>query len=103
MNFIGHSGREEHSLAFLWELLDDTFYIINKSHIEHTVCLVEYKDAGLTQIHVAKFDMADEASWSCDDDVCAKFEGADFLLISSKIGSNPGLLFIGCYSPAEMW
>ena len=43
-NLLRHGSREHYALTILGQLLYYLHDVVNKSHVEHTVCLVEYKE-----------------------------------------------------------
>ena len=53
LNLVGHSGREHDGLTILWQSLHDSHYVIIESHVEHTVGLIENKEADATEIDIA--------------------------------------------------
>jgi hypothetical protein len=51
-----HGSREEQCLPFGWYFGDDLFDIIDKSHIEHTIGLIEYKYFEILQVYKTLID-----------------------------------------------
>ena len=47
----------------------DEFNGFNEAHIEHSVCFIEDEHRYLGEICLSSFEMVDEASWCCDQDV----------------------------------
>ena len=52
-NLLRHGSREHYALTILGQLLYYLHDVVNKSHVEHTVGLVEHKKAALREIKVA--------------------------------------------------
>ena len=63
--------REHHGLPLGGQLGDDLHNIVEESHIEHPIGLVEHEIAHVRQIHPAVLNMGQQASGRSDHDVGA--------------------------------
>src|SRR5690606_14619275 len=69
-----HGGREKQCLAFGGEFGDYFFYIMDETHVEHPVGLVEYENADVAQGNKPLVHQVEQAARRSDQNFGAAFE-----------------------------
>ena len=82
---VGHRSREHDRLAGLGQVAGYLQDVVGEAHVEHTVGLVEYKEADAAHVDVAHGEVRDEASRCGDDDRCARLQRVQFLVVSVSV------------------
>lgn len=71
LDFGRHGGRKEKGLAFFRAKADDGFDVVDKTHVEHAVDLVEHQHLEVIQPQRTLLEKIHQTSDRCDDDVAA--------------------------------
>ena len=62
MHTVRHCRAEEHSLPLRGHFPEDFLYLRSKTHIKHTISLVEHEAIHITQVDALRMSMVNEAS-----------------------------------------
>mgnify|MGYP000319035922 CR=1 FL=1 len=76
----GHGGREEHSLLFGGQPLQDLFHVVDKAHVQHPVGLVQHHRLHLVQPDGAPLHMVHQAPWGGHHDLGGLFQLEDLFV-----------------------
>ena len=68
-NRIRHCCREKQSLLFFWKFRQYPLNIMDKSHIKHTVSLIQYKILDSVQMYMSLTHQVKQTSWSSDQNI----------------------------------
>ena len=85
-----HGGGEEQILSFWREKRNDLHDIINKAHVQHPVCLVQYQVLQTFQLDITHIEVSDHSSGCANDDVGACGKGLFFI---GEIASVPAAIY----------
>ena len=80
-----HRGREHNTLTRLRQLLHNLHDVVDESHIEHPVCLVEHEETATGEIEVSYFQMTEQPSGCGDEHIGTKTHATQFLFIASSV------------------
>ena len=80
-DLIGHGGREEKSLSFCRKLGNHLLDIMDESHVQHPVCLVQHKYLDESQIDESLLHQVEQPSWCCHEDISAVAEGSGLWML----------------------
>ena len=61
-----HGSREEKGLPFCWQLGDHFTNIMDKTHIEHTIGLIQYKELDMPDAYMALLHQVEQTARCCD-------------------------------------
>ena len=70
-DFGRDGGGEKESLALFWAQRDDSLHIRKKSHVEHTIHLIEHEMGQVCKLQIPLADKIEEATRGGDEDVDA--------------------------------
>ena len=73
-DLVGHGRGEEEGLAVGRQLRDDAPHVVDESHIEHPIRLVEHENLDMVEVDVSLLHEVEEASRSRDEDIDAASE-----------------------------
>ncbi len=77
-----HGRREEERLSLARKLGDDLLHIMDESHIEHTICLIEYEEFDLPKIDESLLHEIEQSTWSRDQDIDPFWERIDLTMLA---------------------
>ena len=82
---LRHSGREHDALTILRQLLYYLHDVVDESHIEHTVGLVEHKEAAAREVEVAHLEVTEQSARCSNQHIGTHTHRAQFLIVAVAI------------------
>src|SRR5690625_1326518 len=79
---LRHRRREEKGLTLGGKLRENSFHIVNETHVEHSVGFVEDEDFQFAQVDLLLLKEVEEPSRCGDEDIGTGFERADLRSLS---------------------
>lgn len=99
-NLWRHRRREKEGLFLLREGGDELLHIVNESHIEHAVSLVEDKYLDIRERNMLLVHEVEETTWRCHEDIDSLAEGG-YLRVLSDTTEDDGTSE-SCMSPIRL-
>ena len=87
LDFRWHGGREQQRLPLCGQVLDNLHDVVVKTHVEHTVGLVEDKEGDLAEVDIAHLQVCQQASRGGYHHVGAELEAALLLGKGLAVGA----------------
>ena len=84
-NFRWHGGREQNCLTLFGHLFYNRQNVFGKSHVEHTVGLVEHQVCGAAQVECAKLQVGNETARCGEHNVGSSLQRTALLFIAYAI------------------
>src|ERR1041385_9108967 len=69
-----HGGGEEQGLPLHRKMGDHLFYIVDKAHIQHAVCLIKHEELNVIEVNEALVHEVEQSSRSSDKDINSSFQ-----------------------------
>ena len=84
-NLLRHGGREHDALAVLGQLLDYLHDVVDETHVEHAVGLVEHKEAAAREVEVAHLEVAEQSAWRGNQHIGTHTHGTQLLVVAVAV------------------
>ena len=76
-----HGCREQHGLATIWGVSEETFDVRKESEVEHFVGLVENHEANVAEVELLLLREVNQTAGGADDDLGTGFDFGDLTLV----------------------
>mmetsp|Transcript_92026 Transcript_92026/g.219176 ORF Transcript_92026/g.219176 Transcript_92026/m.219176 type:complete len:291 (+) Transcript_92026:3-875(+) len=76
-----HGGGEQQGLSLRPHVLQNGADLVLEAHLQHAVRFVQDQKGAALQVAALHLHNVNEASWSCDHDLAAAFDGSELLIL----------------------
>ena len=78
----GHRGREKEGLSLRRQFRNHLFHIVNETHIQHAIRLIQYKELNIAQVNVPLLHQIEESARRCCHHIHTALDGIHLRLLS---------------------